>query len=263
MALLASIILHAGALLGIGLLPATPQPAQGQTLYRMQYHPAPPLPSGEPNVLRTAPRSLGDRALAPEAGDQPPVKHPLPPPSQTLQPKGAPSVTALSKGTAIDAGSKKAPPEPSGARPFRLYPSDQQLAHWNRKQREHRLRAQSESASSSPPSKDATAAYISSWLAKVQRVGRMNYPEEARKRGITGRVRVLARIRPDGSLIEVRILESSGNRFLDSGAKAIIRLAAPFSPFPASVRVHHPQQLLIRHYCHFTESGNGHSAHLE
>ncbi len=43
-------------------------------------------------------------------------------------------------------------------------------------------------------------------------------------------------IRPDGSLKEVVLLESSGHQVLDDAAMHIVRLASPFAPFPDDLR---------------------------
>jgi protein TonB len=43
-------------------------------------------------------------------------------------------------------------------------------------------------------------------------------------------------IRPDGSLKEVKLLETSGHRVLDDAAIHIVCLAAPFAPFPDELR---------------------------
>ena len=41
---------------------------------------------------------------------------------------------------------------------------------------------------------------------------------------------------PDGSLNEVALLETSGHQVLDDAAIRIVRLAAPFAPFPDELR---------------------------
>ena len=99
------------------------------------------------------------------------------------------------------------------------------------------------------------AAYTTSLLNKVQRVGNMNYPEEARERGITGKVRLQMRLHPDGSLARVEVLESSGSDILDAAAQQIIRLAAPFSPFPEGMQKSHPETYTLSHYLNFTRGG--------
>lgn len=70
----------------------------------------------------------------------------------------------------------------------------------------------------------------------MERVGKLNYPAEARRRDITGSLRLLVVIDADGALADVRLVESSGQAILDDAALRIVRLAAPFAPFPPSIR---------------------------
>jgi protein TonB len=79
--------------------------------------------------------------------------------------------------------------------------------------------------------RDKGAWYKDDWRKKVERVGNLNYPEEARRKQIYGNLRLLVSINRDGSLYEVLVLESSGQPLLDQAAQRIVRLAAPFSPF--------------------------------
>ena len=78
----------------------------------------------------------------------------------------------------------------------------------------------------------ADAYYLNAWRRKVETIGNLNYPAEARRQKLFGSLRLLVAIRPDGSLAEVRVLDSSGHKVLDTAALDIVRLAAPFSPFP-------------------------------
>ena len=88
-----------------------------------------------------------------------------------------------------------------------------------------------------PPSGDPELAYyLDSWRRKVERVGNINYPREARARGLSGTLRLLVVIDREGVLQDARILESSGHEVLDEGAVRIVNLAAPFSPFTKSMR---------------------------
>ena len=80
------------------------------------------------------------------------------------------------------------------------------------------------------------AYYLDSWRRKVEQVGNLNYPEEARRERLYGSLRMLVSIKPDGQLKEVRILDSSGHKVLDDAALRIVRLAAPFAPFPEEMR---------------------------
>ncbi|MFA5529401.1 MAG: energy transducer TonB [Thiohalomonadaceae bacterium] len=81
-----------------------------------------------------------------------------------------------------------------------------------------------------------SAAYEEAWRAKVERIGNLNYPDEARRQNLSGALILDVAIRADGSLDEVKIQRSSGSKVLDDGAVRIVRLAAPFSAFPPSIR---------------------------
>lgn len=75
------------------------------------------------------------------------------------------------------------------------------------------------------------AAYLHHWREKVEKIGNLHYPAEARRRGLEGELRLLVAIRADGSVKQVRILESSGHRLLDNAARRIVHLAAPYPRF--------------------------------
>lgn len=79
------------------------------------------------------------------------------------------------------------------------------------------------------------ARYIEDWRAKIERVGELNYPQAARDRKIYGSMVVTVSIKADGSLERVEINRPSGQRILDAAALRIVRLAAPFAPFPADI----------------------------
>ena len=80
------------------------------------------------------------------------------------------------------------------------------------------------------------AFYLNSWRRKIERIGNLNYPAEARRQKLYGSLRLLVSVLPDGSLKEVEILESSGHQVLDNAALRIVRLSAPFAPFPDELR---------------------------
>lgn len=75
------------------------------------------------------------------------------------------------------------------------------------------------------------AAYLHHWREKVERVGNRHYPKQAREQKMEGELRLLVAIHADGSIKEVKILKSSGQRVLDSAARRIVHLAAPYPPF--------------------------------
>ena len=80
------------------------------------------------------------------------------------------------------------------------------------------------------------AYYLEAWRRKVERIGNLNYPREARSRGLNGSLRLLVTITADGALRDVRVLETSGHRMLDEAALHIVRLAAPYAPFSPKMR---------------------------
>ncbi|KTC39053.1 energy transducer TonB [Pseudomonas sp. ABAC61] len=100
--------------------------------------------------------------------------------------------------------------------------NEQQL--YAKRPRIHRLSAAS-------TMRDKGAWYKDEWRKKVERIGNLNYPEEARRKQIYGNLRLMVSINRDGSLYEVLVLESSGQPLLDQAAQRIVRLAAPFAPF--------------------------------
>ncbi|MEO0437254.1 MAG: TonB family protein [Pseudomonadota bacterium] len=82
----------------------------------------------------------------------------------------------------------------------------------------------------------ADAAYLADWRRRVETVGNQYYPEASLRYGIYGSLQMLVTIRADGSLESIDILKSSGYAVLDEAAVRIVRLAAPFSPFPEALR---------------------------
>lgn len=80
------------------------------------------------------------------------------------------------------------------------------------------------------------AAYLESWRSKVERIGNLNYPDEAKRRRLYGNLLMHAAVRADGSLERIEIRRSSGHKLLDDAAVRIVRMAAPFAPFPPEIR---------------------------
>ncbi len=80
------------------------------------------------------------------------------------------------------------------------------------------------------------AAYMDAWRAKVERIGNLNYPDEARRRHLSGSLLLDVAINADGSLRSVKIVRSSGQQVLDDAARRIVHLAAPFAPLSAEIR---------------------------
>jgi protein TonB len=80
------------------------------------------------------------------------------------------------------------------------------------------------------------AAYMEAWRTKVETVGNLNYPEQAKKRKITGQLVLDVEVTANGSIHAINIIRPSGFKVLDDAAVRIVRLSAPFQPFPKNIR---------------------------
>lgn len=80
------------------------------------------------------------------------------------------------------------------------------------------------------------ARYVEDWRMKIERIGNLNYPDEARRNKIFGSLVVSVSIKSDGEVEKVEINRSSGHKVLDEAALRIVKLAAPFAPFPEDIR---------------------------
>ena len=78
----------------------------------------------------------------------------------------------------------------------------------------------------------AWATYLSEWVKRVERVGNLNYPDEARQRRLAGAVVITIAIRRNGSVETAQIVKSSGIPLLDSSALRIAKLAEPYAALP-------------------------------
>jgi len=80
------------------------------------------------------------------------------------------------------------------------------------------------------------AHYIDTWRQKIERIGNLNYPEEAKARKIHASLQLTVAIKSDGEVESIEVNRSSGHKFLDQAAIRIVRLAAPFERFPDNIR---------------------------
>jgi protein TonB len=79
------------------------------------------------------------------------------------------------------------------------------------------------------------AQYEEDWRTKIERVGSLNYPAEARGK-YYGNLRLTVTIRPDGTVESIELDRSSGLKILDAAAFKIVRMAMPFAAFPQDIR---------------------------
>ncbi|MEX0963223.1 MAG: TonB family protein [Pseudohongiellaceae bacterium] len=90
--------------------------------------------------------------------------------------------------------------------------------------------------SSASTKKSHDALYLDSWRRRIEAVGNVNYPLEARRQQLYGSLRMLVALFPNGEVSEIQILQSSGHSILDQAAMEIVSMAAPFDPFPEALR---------------------------
>ena len=214
-------------------LPATDQQAPFQSPEVKQQaagkppQPAPPIPTP------TEPMPTETNAKA-EAPTQLEVKQPAQEVIATTKP--APKKISIQPQKLEQAPSQAAPTGASTsllARSLEIASLQAEIDHHReamaRKPRVTRL-------TSASTQRRADALYLDNWRKKIEQVGNINYPEEARRQKLYGSLRLLVAINPDGSVENIEILESSGRRILDDAAIRIVQLAAPFQPFSVEMR---------------------------
>ncbi|MEE4251546.1 MAG: energy transducer TonB [Alcanivoracaceae bacterium] len=80
------------------------------------------------------------------------------------------------------------------------------------------------------------ALYLDAFRRAVEEIGTRNFPQKALSEGIFGNVRLAVQLKPNGTVQNIEVTQSSGHRFLDEAAIQSVRLAAPFAPFPEEMR---------------------------
>ena len=80
------------------------------------------------------------------------------------------------------------------------------------------------------------AQYLDDWRRKIERIGNIHYPEEAKRNHLYGELRLAVILLPNGYVDDIEVLHSSGTRILDDAAMRIVRLAEPFQSFPSELK---------------------------
>lgn len=80
------------------------------------------------------------------------------------------------------------------------------------------------------------AQYLDDWRRRIERIGNIHYPEEAKRNHLYGDLRLAVILLPNGYVDDIEILHSSGIRVLDDAAMRIVRLAEPFQVFPSELK---------------------------
>jgi len=94
--------------------------------------------------------------------------------------------------------------------------------------------------------KSIEAGYLAAWVSRIEHIGNLNYPQQARTQKISGQLRVNVKIDALGKVLDINISKSSGNTLLDESARRIVKLAQPYDPLPSEMRDYADQIIIIR-----------------
>jgi periplasmic protein TonB len=97
------------------------------------------------------------------------------------------------------------------------------------------------------------AVYLDAWRHRIERIGTANYPlEVVRRARLSGSPVVEVRVASDGRLVDAVVIRSSGHVALDQAALNILKMAAPFEPFPEDLAAAH-DSLKLSYEWQFTD----------
>lgn len=220
----------------IGTAPRDPSPA---TLIASVTPAAAPAESSPPPSMPEQPRG-GAAATEAQNPEEAPVSDPLPPlpPLARVQTDTAEVRQPLPEPGPVEQV-RQLVPLPKGSVADILASRGEEIAKLSAK-----IAAETSAHANRPRRKSISAStqeyhyasYLEAWRRKVEAVGNLNYPEEAKRRQLYGNLILRVGVRADGSLEEVLVLRSSGSPILDDAAVRIVHLAAPFAPFPPDIR---------------------------
>ncbi|MCG8435884.1 MAG: energy transducer TonB [Gammaproteobacteria bacterium] len=80
------------------------------------------------------------------------------------------------------------------------------------------------------------ASYLEAWRRKVEELGNLNYPDDARRKGLSGSLQLEVSLNADGTIRDIVTHMPSAYKSLDEAAVRIVRLASPFAPFNDEIR---------------------------
>lgn len=90
------------------------------------------------------------------------------------------------------------------------------------------------------------ARYIDDWVNKVEGIGNLNYPNQARREHISGKLILNVLLDNTGNVLRVQVAISSGSKVLDEGAIQIVRMSSPFPAFSVEMRNKYDQLMITR-----------------
>lgn len=258
LSLLFAVALHAGLILGVSLAGFAAKPARTAlpTIEIRLVDSRSDTAPKKPDYLAQANQDGGGMSQAPEEpltspppefeSAPAPAPAPTPPLEQTVQPPETTVMTQALSPKKIAVPQVKPKPAPAPEASTLAQPSAAALI--NRSLEIASLSAQvaasAQDYADRPRQKFISArtqeykyaSYMEAWRAKVERIGNLNYPAEAKRRNLSGSLILDVALNANGSINNITLRRSSGEKVLDDAAIRIVKLAAPYGPFPADIK---------------------------
>jgi protein TonB len=216
--------------------PTKESPAPGTEGRQAKAPPVPPesAPASKPPPqvasLPTLPPVELPRAAAPETAREAP-RPPGPEAARVLPPTPPPGAGLSLGGASKELGPPTAPGDSAGsrARPARPSIRDQIASLGSGEWAEGQG-----SAKQTIDLDNREPKYVDYLALLKRRIERVwGYPPQAANEGISGDLLLIFTLNKSGSLIDLRLIRSSGFPILDEAAIRAVKLAAPYDPFPA------------------------------
>ncbi|BBB24850.1 energy transducer TonB [Amphritea japonica] len=215
-------------------LPATREKADFQHRDIQETAPLQPTTAPQPDALTPSPAIISDPAPA----DKEVAEKTVETPEKQVIITSSPTGKKLSNTPVKQQKSTPPPPAPGSsqsllARSLEIASLEAQL---ELQRQEYAKRPRVTRLTSAATKSHTDAVYLANWRRKIESVGNLNYPKEARQNELYGSLRMMVILLPDGSVKNIQILHSSGNKVLDDAAVRIVQLASPFQKFPVEMR---------------------------
>jgi len=129
------------------------------------------------------------------------------------------------------------------------------MAEMNKEEQRYAKRPRIHFVDSISAKSSVEARYINNWAKKLERIGNINFPNEAIRLSLSGTLILNATLDRAGRVVEMQIDVSSGSRVLDKAALRIVKLAAPYEPLPSEIRKKYDRLNITRSMVFHKENG--------
>lgn len=129
------------------------------------------------------------------------------------------------------------------------------MAEMNKEEQRYAKRPRIHFVDSISAKSSVEARYINNWAKKLERIGNINFPNDAIRLSLSGTLILNATLDRAGRVVEMQIDVSSGSRVLDKAALRIVKLAAPYQPLPSEIRKKYDRLNITRSMVFHKEDG--------